>query len=112
MIRRVVRIWVWLGIAYVIAVALNKVLERRSGPPGAPTGPTGAWPPLAPLPEASPRWVEPSDGACPASHPVKAKLSSQIFHTPGSASYDRTNPDRCYADAGAAEADGLRPAKR
>ena len=49
---------------------------------------------------------------CPTSHPVKAKLSSKIFHVPGSASYDRTNPDRCYVDAAAAEADGLRPAKR
>jgi hypothetical protein len=26
--------------------------------------------------------------------------------------YDRTNPDRCYRDADAAEADGLRAAKR
>jgi hypothetical protein len=26
--------------------------------------------------------------------------------------YDRTNPDRCYAAADAAVADGLRPAKR
>ena len=57
-------------------------------------------------------WVEPTDGACPASHPVKAKMSSKIFHVPGGLSYERTVPDRCYPDAAAAEADGLRPSKR
>jgi hypothetical protein len=42
---------------------------------------------------------------------VKGKLASGIFHVPGGANYDRTRPDRCYADAGAAEADGLRASK-
>ncbi len=49
---------------------------------------------------------------CPNSHPVKAKLTSKIFHLPGMLNYERTNPDRCYADEGKATADGLRPAKR
>ncbi|MDP9019787.1 MAG: hypothetical protein M3N25_03120 [Actinomycetota bacterium] len=74
----------------------------------------------APAPAPSPvpagpadaSWVEPHDGACPPSHPVKAKLRSRVFHLPGMAHYDRTNADRCYHDAGAAEADGLRRAKR
>jgi hypothetical protein len=57
-------------------------------------------------------WVEPEDGACPASHPVKAKLGSGIFHVPGGQSYDRTRADRCYLDGAAATADGLRAAKR
>ncbi len=57
-------------------------------------------------------WVEPDDGACPATHPVKAKLASGIFHVPGGANYDRTNADRCYLSAEAAESDGLRPSKR
>lgn len=56
--------------------------------------------------------IEPVDGACPASHPVKGKLASGIYHEPGGASYARTKPDRCYLDAQSAEADGLRPAKR
>jgi hypothetical protein len=56
-------------------------------------------------------WIEPDAGACPVSHPVKAKLTSGIFHVPGGANYDRTKPDRCYASAAAAETDGLRPAK-
>ena len=57
-------------------------------------------------------WVEPSDGVCPTSHPVKAKLSSKIFHLPGIGELRADQPDRCYVDAAAAEADGLRPAKR
>ena len=57
-------------------------------------------------------WVEPVDGACPAGYPVKAKLKSGIFHLPGGLAYERTKPDRCYPDAAAAEADGLRAAKR
>ncbi|MGQ0430869.1 MAG: sunset domain-containing protein [Microthrixaceae bacterium] len=57
-------------------------------------------------------WVEPTGDVCPTSHPVKAKLASKIFHLPGMLNYDRTKPDRCYRDAGSAEGDGLRPAKR
>jgi hypothetical protein len=56
--------------------------------------------------------VEPTDGACPVSYPVKAKLSSKIFHLPGMANYERTNADRCYRDVEHAEADGLRASKR
>jgi hypothetical protein len=55
-------------------------------------------------------WVEPVEGACPSSHPVKAALSSGTFHVPGGPAYERSVPDRCYLDAAAAEADGLRPA--
>lgn len=57
-------------------------------------------------------WMEPVGGGCPASHPVKAKLASGIYHEPGGASYERTQPDRCYLDAESAQADGLRPSKR
>ena len=61
---------------------------------------------------ASP-WVEPADdGACPETHPVKAKMASGIFHLPGGLNYPRTRPDRCYIDGASAEADGLRPSKR
>ena len=83
-------------------------------PPPAPA------PAPAPAAKAAPakkkplvaKWVEPKGDVCPTSHPVKAKLSSKIFHLPGMLNYERTKPDRCYKDAPAAEADGLRPAKR
>ena len=58
-------------------------------------------------------WVVPDPGGiCPTTHPVKGKLSSKLFHLPGMFAYNRTNPDRCYRDEQAAEADGLRKAKR
>jgi hypothetical protein len=57
-------------------------------------------------------WVEPTGDVCPTSHPVKGKLGSKIFHLPGMLNYERTRPDRCSRDGDAAEADGLRPAKR
>ncbi|MCU1428272.1 MAG: hypothetical protein JWL83_2272 [Actinomycetia bacterium] len=56
-------------------------------------------------------WTEPVDGMCPVSHPIKAKLTSGIYHMPGGMNYDRTRPDRCYVDAEAADRDGLRAAK-
>lgn len=61
---------------------------------------------------ASATWVAAEGGACPPTHPVKAKLISQIFRLPGMASYDRMRADRCYRDAASAEADGLTEAKR
>jgi hypothetical protein len=57
-------------------------------------------------------WVEPDDGSCPLSHPVKAKLTSGIYHLPGGGNYDRIRAERCYVDADAAIADGLRAPKR
>ena len=101
-------------------------LQRRPAPPTAsptappyppqraePTSPAKAAPvdaPLVPEPQA---WVEPTaDGGCPDGYPVKAKMGSKIFHVPQGMLYERTVPDRCYATAEAAEADGLRVSKR
>lgn len=56
-------------------------------------------------------WVAPIDGACPASHPIKANANSGIFHEPGGRFYERTRPERCYATPEDAVADGYRAAK-
>lgn len=84
--------------------------------PEAPAAPVAPAKVEAPSDEAAPdangAWVAPVDGTCPPTHPIKAKLSSRIFHAPGGLAYDRTTPDRCYRDAASAEADGFRPAKR
>jgi len=103
------------GVAYALyrALASRAVASRAAAPPGA------AWeaqpfpfPPQPVVDTASP-WVDASDdGTCPAQHPVKAKLTSGIFHLPGGVSYARTRADRCYSSAEAAEADGLRASKR
>lgn len=57
-------------------------------------------------------WVPALDDACPDGFPIKAKLSSGIYHAPGQTAYERTSPDRCYPSTAAAEDDGLRAAKR
>jgi hypothetical protein len=81
-----------------------------AGEASAAAASTGAETETAAEPEGS--WVEPVDGGCPDGFPVKAKLSSGIFHVPGGLAYERTRPDRCYRSAADAEADGLRAAKR
>ena len=129
MIRRLFRFGLLLGLIGGVAFALTKLLRNQSQ--DATPRSSEPWPrlrsdPTAPIaravpdPEApAPRtpttasaWIEPTDGVCPASHPVKAKMASKIFHLPGMANYDRTTPDRCYVDPAQAEADGLRASKR
>ncbi|MGB8860762.1 MAG: hypothetical protein WCC60_16000 [Ilumatobacteraceae bacterium] len=60
---------------------------------------------------AAPTWVAPVDGVCPEGFPIKANDNSGIFHVPGGRFYARTVPERCYAAAEDAEADGYRRAK-
>jgi hypothetical protein len=86
--------------------ATARPARARTGP--ARKAPTGK----AEEPPGERLWVAANDGVCPPSHPVKAKLSSKIFHTPGARNYGRTHADRCYPDEQSAAADGLRPALR
>jgi hypothetical protein len=93
---------------------LTSISERpRSKPGPGPVPATDPEPAPAPAADtAGTAWVEPDDMACPATHPVKAKVGSGIYHLPGMSAYDRTRPDRCYPDETAAEADGFTKAKR
>ena len=88
-----------------------------------PSDATSSSPPVASAPATtastdstdstdSSAWVGPVDGACPLTHPVKGNANSGIFHLPGGRFYDTTVPERCYRDAEAAEADGMRASKR
>ncbi len=118
--RRTIGLGVLAGAAY----AAWRAIERQQLPSGSSWEPQPF--PFPPQPRASTSpstgasttgasttaWLAPLDGACPTSHPVKAKLASGIYHVPGGQSYDRTTPDRCYVDATAAEQDGLRASKR
>lgn len=85
------------------------------------------WPPLTPddTPRSAPAadaeeratpaattWMAPlDDGSCPDGYPIKANDKSGIFHVPGGRFYERTKPERCYASAEAALADGYRQSK-
>jgi hypothetical protein len=111
--------------ALVVGVIAAVVRRRRDHLPAGSGSPpsSGAWPPFVAVDDdASPStvltdtagdrsWVAPVDGACPDGYPIKANGNSGIFHVPGGRSYDRTIPERCYATAQAAEADGYRAAK-
>ena len=114
--RRSVRLLL-LGLAGALAVYVARVLRGDpapvfSGTPSAPPPDTGPIevPKVAAVP--SPAWVDAGGADVPFTHPVKGKLKSGIYHLPGMLNYDRTVPDRWYRDAAAAEADGLRIAKR
>ena len=114
------------GVVAGIAYALWRVLDERSraseltwtaqpfpSPPKPEIREPSAAPAAAPRAEAPVEaWIDPVGDACPTTHPLKAKLASGIYHEPGGQMYDRTMPDRCYRDADAAIADGLRASKR
>jgi hypothetical protein len=103
----------WLGVIAGGGYGGYRVWSRRhSSPPTTPQ-----WPPLPSeerVDEAvstTLRWVAPIDGGCPEAYPVKANDNSGIFHVPTGRFYARTVPERCYANADDAIADGYRPAK-
>jgi hypothetical protein len=115
-----------LKVGAVVGVAAGIIRAVRGSNPPVVTG-QASWPPLVtPAPAErrtgpvqfvttaapAPRWVEPVEGECPLSHPIKGNADSGIFHVPGGLSYDRTVPERCYASEADAEADGFRRAKR
>ncbi len=106
-----------LGVLAGAGYAAWRAFQRRSMAAGAPA-PAGWEPQPFPFPpqpkvDTTSPWIDAADsGACPTHHPVKAKLASGIFHLPGGANYARTRADRCYLSPEAAEADGLRAAKR
>ena len=102
-----------LAVGGGLAFYVMKILRGDPAPvfSGTPTGPPPDTPPK-PSVAPSPAWIDAEGGAAPATHPVKAKLKSGIYHLPGMLNYDRTVPDRWYRDVEAAEADGLRKAKR
>lgn len=55
--------------------------------------------------------VNPVGNTCPAAYPVEGNIASggtRIYHMPGWRYYDATNPERCFANPAAAEAEGFR----
>ncbi len=110
-------IWRFLAARTPDTAGVTFQSQPFPAPPRPVPAPTAAAAPppaaaAAPAPTPDAAWVEPVDGACPVSHPVKAKLTSGIYHLPGGGNYDRTRAERCYVDADAAIADGLRAPKR
>jgi hypothetical protein len=117
-----------LGAVAALAYVARRFVARRTGgadapafepqpfpmPPRPVAVPTPPRPVAVPPPAADvPAAVPPdADGNCPVEQPIKGKLSTGIYHPPGAFAYERTRADRCYRDETAAQADGLRAAKR
>lgn len=116
-----------LGFGVVAGVVYAAWRAYRAQVAGAPRS-EGSWEaapfPFPPIPRPGPApaprrtvdeaitpSVEPVDGECPVSHPVKGKVASGIYHEPGGRNYERTRADRCYVDSAAAESDGMRASK-
>ncbi len=119
MARRLLRLVLTGGFFLAVGVMVRRTLRLReetnhivaSRDPWTPILET---PEPAPEPalEPAPAWLAPVDGGCPPAHLIKAKSASGIYHLPGMLNYNRTKPDRCYAEESAAEADGFTRAKR
>jgi hypothetical protein len=116
LLRRLLLLGAVIGLAYLAWSRARRPVPAPALPHHPFTRPPGVEPEGGPeldgvLVGIEP-WVDAEEGTCPASHPVKGKLASGIFHVPGGQSYDRTRADRCYLDPDAAVEDGLRAAKR
>jgi hypothetical protein len=115
MLRRILRILVPGAVLLGVVVLVRRTMSLRNEATLSPD----PWTPI-PTPreavaavQAPAAWVLTNeDGSCPPTHPIKAKASSHLYHLPGMFAYDRTNPDRCYAEEAAAIADGFTKAKR
>lgn len=114
MLRRSFRFGLRVGLLVGITIAVVKALRGRRDARELASPPGGRWAPMPPpvAAQTQPAWVAPEGGSCPATHPIKAKLASGLFHLPGMLAYERTKADRCYATEQAAESDGLTRAKR
>ena len=53
-----------------------------------------------------------SEDSCPPSYPIKGNGDSGIYHAPGGAYYDVTNPEECFATEADAVAAGYRASER
>jgi hypothetical protein len=68
----------------------------------------------APVAEFYANAVVPTDGQCPASHPIKGNINRNgqlIFHTPDSNNYARVNAEACFVSEEDAEAAGFRKSR-
>jgi micrococcal nuclease len=61
----------------------------------SPSGGGGSAPPI-------------SENSCPPGYPIKGNGDSGIYHVPGGAYYDETNPEQCFATEEDAQAAGYR----
>lgn len=114
---KIIKVIILIAIGAIVA----RLLGRKSGESVesesrstemAQTGDPASSPPVADMsgPVELP-WIQPTEGNCPDSHPVKLKEASGIYHVAGQRNYERTIADRCYCNEEAAAADGYRASR-
>jgi hypothetical protein len=104
---------VFAGALVAIAIVLS---GRANNPDGIPQRTVGSavTPAQSRMPAASPG-VAPVRGVCPSTHMIKGNVSLQgerIYHVPGGEFYSQTTPERCFATAADAAAEGFRKSLR
>lgn len=95
-----------------VARRTAQVVKKSSGQGGAAKKTVRIQAKAPAAPPAGAVWKAAAGKSCPDGYPIKVKVRSGLYHEPGMFVYDRTNPDRCYPNAEAAEADGFTRAKR
>ena len=103
---------VLISLAAAAAATVITWMRRRNESAAITEPPQ--WPPFDEVAPSAPMttWMIATGGdEAPDGFAVKVKVSSGIFHVPGGRFYDRTTPDRWYATAEAASADGYRQSK-
>ncbi|MHA6525796.1 sunset domain-containing protein [Tessaracoccus sp. G1721] len=83
---------------------------RTDVPAPGPKQPIGVAAPAKPAPSTSGS-AAPSNGQCPASHPIKGNANSGIYHVKGQQYYNATKAEECFATESAAIAAGYRKSK-
>jgi hypothetical protein len=112
-VNKTLRRLLGLGIVAGAGYALWRRFASVAPPAGSGWEPQPFPFPPQPTVDTTSPWIDAADGGtCPDHYPIKAKLASGIYHLPGGANYARTQADRCYRSAAAAEAAGLRASKR
>lgn len=89
-----------------------QVVKKAGGGPGSAKKTVRIQAKAPAAPPAGANWKAATGGACPEGYAIKVKVRSGLYHEPGMFAYERTNPDRCYPNPEAAEADGFTRAKR
>lgn len=90
-----------MGIAEVDDNVGYYDIEGDAWTPGVPEIKAGAW-----MPEQAVLVTEQDD--CPPDHPIKGNLPSRIYHLAEQSTYERTNPEICFATESAAMMAGFR----
>ena len=103
-------------VPWVVAAIIGWTEYRlRSGQSAAPIEHApGADRPVRKAPDrAVPDGSIAGDGTttCPPDFPIKGNSTSSIYHAPGTASFERTIADFCFATSETAEAAGFRAPK-